>query len=97
MTDDIKLLLEEARANVANAADSMPPGSVRESLLRGEGADERLSLIVRLSNALSERMTQDGDAEQWALDAFPRHVFPHEAGDALRIAYTRGWRERPYV
>ncbi|PPG36320.1 hypothetical protein [Rathayibacter sp. AY2B5] len=35
------------------------------------------------------------DAERWALDAFPRAVFPGHAGDTLRIAYTRGWNERP--
>lgn len=54
-------LIAEAAAHIAKSADSMPAGRTRDAMLRGEGADDRLSLLVRLTKALEQqrRETQD--------------------------------------
>lgn len=49
---EVEALIAEARANVERATDSMPPGRARQGMLAGRGADESLSLIVRMADAL---------------------------------------------
>lgn len=61
MTD----IITEAAAHIAKSADSIPPGRTRDAMLRGEGADDRLSLLVRLTKALGQQ-SDATTAEQWA-------------------------------
>ncbi|WP_217181571.1 hypothetical protein [Streptomyces sp. AC495_CC817] len=51
MTDRTKGLITEARQNIKAAADSLPPKQ-RHIILKGESADDRLRLLVQLSDAL---------------------------------------------
>lgn len=55
-TDRIQALIDEARSICTGMAESMPRGEVRESFLRGEGADRKSALLLLLTNEL-ERLT----------------------------------------
>jgi hypothetical protein len=94
--DAVRALIAEAEAHIERAADSMPPGSVRRSMLRGEGADDRLSLLVRLTAALDSLFVKhDSSTEGWeyATTDGPRKSWdggePPE-GDGWEQDYSRG-------
>lgn len=59
VNEEIQALVDEARALVANAARATSPTQARV-ILAGESADDRLRLLVLLSDALAACATKDG-------------------------------------
>jgi len=60
---DVAALIAESRAHIANTVDGLPQGSTSEAIRRGEGADPRIALVVKLTAAL-ESLSQTPE-EQW--------------------------------
>jgi len=67
---DLDALLTEADEHVASIVNSFAEGSfMRGRILAGEGADQRLSLVVRLAAAL--RSVQVPVTEEWEIQWAP--------------------------